>query len=78
MWKITHCIIPGKYPSLNTGNFTIETYYPGTFELTDVNGRVLNVYENIHGQYKVYELPGKGIYFVRERKTGTVNKILIY
>lgn len=69
-WKV--------YPTLSKGVFTIETSFPNTFELTDIQGRILKVYENISGQYKASELLEEGMYFIRERKTGTVVKILIY
>jgi hypothetical protein len=58
------------YPNPNNGTFTLETSRPGTFELFDMAGRIINTYEVKSSPYIITEKLSSGMYFIREKDSG--------
>jgi hypothetical protein len=65
------------YPNPNHGTFTIQSTKGGVFELIDVTGKVINTYTSINTQQTVNENIPAGMYFVREKESGSVQKLII-
>jgi hypothetical protein len=65
------------YPNPNRGSFTIQTEKAGVFELIDVTGKVINTYTLTNTQQTVQENLPAGMYFVREKDSGSVHKLII-
>jgi hypothetical protein len=65
------------YPNPNRGNFTIQSTKGGVFELIDVTGKVINTYTITNTQQTVNENIPAGIYFVREKESGTIQKLVV-
>jgi hypothetical protein len=65
------------YPNPNRGNFTIQSTKGGVFELMDVTGKVMNTYTIAHTQQTVQENLPAGMYFVRERQSGVMQKLVV-
>jgi hypothetical protein len=65
------------YPNPNRGNFTIQVTKGGVFELIDVTGKVINTYTIMNTQQTVNENIPAGMYFVREKESGSVLKLII-
>jgi hypothetical protein len=65
------------YPNPNRGNFTIQSTKGGVFELIDVTGKVINIYTINNTQQTVNEIIPAGMYFVREKESGSVQKLII-
>jgi hypothetical protein len=65
------------YPNPNRGNFTIQSTKGGVFELMDVTGKVINTYTIAHTQQTVQENLPAGMYFVRERQSGVMQKLVV-
>jgi hypothetical protein len=65
------------YPNPNRGNFTIQTERGGVFELIDVVGKVINTYTITNKQQTVQESLPAGMYFVREKNNGIIQKLII-
>jgi hypothetical protein len=66
------------YPNPNNGNFIINTSKRfSVFELTDITGRLIEVYEAKESEVKVNTNIPAGVYFIREKESGTVQKIII-
>ena len=65
------------YPNPNQGQFTIQTEKGGVFELMDITGKVINTYTITNNvQTLNVNLPA-GMYFIRERKSGNMRKLVI-
>jgi hypothetical protein len=65
------------YPNPNQGNFTIQSTKGGVFELIDVKGKVIHTYTITNTQQTVNENIPAGMYFVREKESGSVQKVII-
>jgi hypothetical protein len=65
------------YPNPNKGAFTIQSTKGGIFELMDVTGKVINIYAITSTQQTVHENLPVGVYFVREKGSGSVQKLII-
>jgi hypothetical protein len=68
------------YPNPSTGTFTVESQniQNTVFELTDISGKVLNTYI-MQGTNRLdiqVHVPA-GMYFIRERKTDVIQKLII-
>ena len=66
------------FPNPSSGIFTIQTEKGGVFELIDITGRVLNTYTLTTNTARVIQvnLP-VGIYFIREKASGAMQKLII-
>ncbi|MCX7743628.1 MAG: T9SS type A sorting domain-containing protein [Flavobacteriales bacterium] len=67
----------GIYPNPNEGHFFIQGTQPAVYELMDMSGKMLGVYEVYSYPYEVKVLLPAGMYFIREQKHGTVQKVVI-
>jgi cold shock CspA family protein len=65
------------YPNPNKGSFIIQSTKGGVFELMDVTGKVINTYTITNTQQTVKESLPPGMYFVREKESGSVQKLII-
>jgi hypothetical protein len=65
------------YPNPNRGNFTIQTEKGGVFELLDVIGKVINTYTIINTQQPIHENLAAGMYFIREKQSGAIQKLVV-
>jgi hypothetical protein len=65
------------YPNPNHGDFIIQSTKAGVFELMDVTGKVINTYTITNTQQTVNENLPVGMYFVREKDSGSVQKLII-
>jgi hypothetical protein len=65
------------YPNPNHGNFTIQSTKGGVFELIDLTGKVIHTYTITNTQQTIQENLPSGIYFVREKESGSVQKVII-
>jgi hypothetical protein len=65
------------YPNPNRGNFTIQGTKGGVFELIDVTGKVINTYTITNTQQTVNENIPAGMYFVREKESGVLQKLVV-
>jgi hypothetical protein len=68
------------YPNPSKGTFTLQTpnSQNAVFDLTDISGKILNTYfmQNTSRIDIQTQLP-TGMYLIRERQTGTVQKLII-
>ena len=66
------------YPNPSQGQFTIQSKKGGVFELMDITGMVLNTYTitNNNKQTINENLPA-GMYFLREKESGSTQKIIV-
>lgn len=67
----------GIYPNPNEGHFFIQASQPAIYELTDMSGKMLGVYKVVAYPYEVKVILSAGMYFIREQKTGIVQKVII-
>jgi hypothetical protein len=65
------------YPNPNHGSFTIQASKGGVFELIDVTGKVIHTYTITNTQQTVNENIPAGMYFVREKESGTIQKLIV-
>jgi hypothetical protein len=66
------------YPNPNNGTFVIEAQKAGIFELIDITGKILRMYNVQNGQqYPVQENLPAGMYFIRELNTGSIRKFSV-
>ncbi|GAB4490534.1 MAG: hypothetical protein OHK0045_15230 [Raineya sp.] len=65
------------YPNPNKGQFVIQSEKRGMFELTDITGKVINTYTMQTTSIEVNENLPAGMYFVREKTSGHVQKLII-
>jgi hypothetical protein len=65
------------YPNPSHGNFTIQSTKGGVFELMDVTGKVINTYTITNTQQSIHENLPAGMYFVREKESGSIQKLII-
>jgi hypothetical protein len=65
------------YPNPTSGSFTIESSEDGTFELINGHGQVVQVYEVRRGRAELRATLSAGVYYLRERRSGTVQKVVI-
>lgn len=65
------------YPNPNNGNFTIKATQEMHFELMDYTGRIINTYHLLNGSVQVSENLSAGMYFIRERENGSIQKLII-
>jgi hypothetical protein len=65
------------YPNPSHGQFTIQSEAGGTFELLDITGKVINTYLITQNSFTISETLPAGIYFIRERETNSVRKLMI-
>jgi len=65
------------YPNPTSGSFTIESSEDGTFELINDLGQVVQVYEVRRGRAELQATRSAGVYYLREQRSGTVQKVVI-
>jgi hypothetical protein len=65
------------YPNPTSGSFVIESSEDGTFELINGHGQVVQVYEVRRGRAEVQAALSAGVYYLREQRSGTVQKLVI-
>jgi hypothetical protein len=65
------------YPNPTSGSFTIESSEDGTFELINGHGQVVQVYEVQRGRAELQATLSAGVYYLREQRSGTVQKVVI-
>jgi len=65
------------YPNPTSGSFTIENSEDGTFELINGLGQVVQVYEVRGGRAELQATRSAGVYYLREQRSGTVQKVVI-
>ena len=65
------------YPNPNHGQFTIQTEKGGVFELMDITGKVINTYTLTKNVETLNVNLPAGIYFIREKESGSTQKIIM-
>ena len=66
------------YPNPTSGgSFTIESSEDSTFELINGHGQVVQVYEVRRGRAELRATRSAGVYYLREQRSGTVQKVVI-
>jgi len=65
------------YPNPMSGSFVIESSEDGTFELINGHGQVVQVYEVRRGRAELQVVLSAGVYYLREQRSGTVQKVVI-
>jgi hypothetical protein len=65
------------YPNPTSGSFVIESSEDGTFELMNGHGQVVRVYEVRRGRAELQATFSAGVYYLREQRSGTVQKVVI-
>jgi hypothetical protein len=65
------------FPNPNSSIFTIQAPKAGVFELMDVTGKVINTYTITDTHKTIHENLAAGMYFVREKDSGRVQKLII-
>jgi hypothetical protein len=65
------------YPNPTSGSFTIESSEDGIFELINGHGQVVQVYEVRRGRAELQATLSAGVYYLREQRSGTVQKVVI-
>jgi len=65
------------YPNPTGGSFVIESSEDGTFELINGHGQVVQVYEVRQGRAELQATLSAGVYYLREQRSGTVQKVVI-
>lgn len=67
------------YPNPSVGQFTIQSEQAGIFELVNLTGRSIQTYQlQMHSSLNITENLPSGMYFIRERESGAVQKLIIY
>jgi hypothetical protein len=65
------------YPNPTSGSLIIESSEDGTFELINGHGQVVRVYEVRRGRAELRATLSAGVYYLREQRSGTVQKVVI-
>jgi hypothetical protein len=65
------------YPNPNRGNFTIQSPIGGIFELMDVTGKILKTYTITNRQESIHEKLPSGVYLVKEKGSGAMQKLIV-
>ncbi|MFN7014102.1 MAG: T9SS type A sorting domain-containing protein, partial [Bacteroidia bacterium] len=65
------------YPNPNNGNFIISSTQELYFELMDYTGRIISSYHVQNISINVSENLPAGMYFIREKESGNVQKIIV-
>lgn len=65
------------YPNPNKGQFTLHNEEGGEFDLLDITGKVLNTYVLANSTHLINEVLPTGFYFIKERKSNSIKKIII-
>jgi hypothetical protein len=65
------------YPNPNHGNFIIQSTKTGVYELIDITGKVINTYIITNTQETVNENLPTGMYFVKEKESGRIQKLIV-
>jgi hypothetical protein len=65
------------FPNPASGVFTIISEKGGVFEIMDITGRVLNVFTIETQKEKVHTNLPTGIYFIREKASGKIQKLIV-
>jgi hypothetical protein len=65
------------FPNPGSGVFTIISEKGGVFEIMDITGRVLNVFTIETQREKVNINLPTGIYFIREKASGKIQKLIV-
>ncbi len=68
-WKV--------YPNPNNGTFILQSEKPAIFELTDITGKLINTFHTQGTALQVNENLPAGMYFVREKETAAVQKLIV-
>jgi hypothetical protein len=65
------------FPNPNSGTFTIQVSKAGVFELMDVTGKLINVYTITDTHQTIHENLAAGMYFIREKQSGAIQKLVV-
>jgi hypothetical protein len=65
------------FPNPNSGTFTIQCTKAVSFELMDVTSKVINTYTITNTQEAIHENLAAGMYFIREKLSGAVQKLVV-
>jgi hypothetical protein len=65
------------FPNPNKGVFTIQFEKGGEFELMDITGRIIKTYIIKNEQKTIHENLPAGMYFVREKESGALQKLIV-
>ncbi len=65
------------YSNPTSGSLTIESSEDGNFELINGLGQVVQVYEVRRGRAELQVVLSAGVYYLREQRSGTVQKVVI-
>jgi hypothetical protein len=65
------------YPNPSYGTFTLQTKETGVFEILDLTGRLLNAYTIRNNTETIHTNLPTGIYFIREKTSGTTQKLIV-
>ncbi|MFN4235399.1 MAG: T9SS type A sorting domain-containing protein [Bacteroidia bacterium] len=65
------------YPNPATNQITIQSEQAGVFDLLDIQGRVLQSFTVNNSQETIPLNYSAGMYFIREQKSGVVQKVII-
>jgi len=65
------------YPNPSNGTFTLLTEQGGVFEIVDITGRLLNTYTIRNHTATIHTNLPTGIYFIREKASGKMQKLIV-
>ncbi len=65
------------YPNPSRGAFIIKTARGGSFELVDITGKVIRSYVFSQSEQFIREELSAGMYFIREKESGAVQKLVV-
>ncbi|MBX7203788.1 MAG: T9SS type A sorting domain-containing protein [Bacteroidia bacterium] len=65
------------YPNPNNGEFNIQTEKDGVFELMNITGQIINTYLITNTSQSINEKLSPGLYFIREKETNAVSKVIV-
>jgi hypothetical protein len=65
------------FPNPNSGTFTIQASKAGVFELMDVTGKIINTYTITDTHKTIHENLAVGMYFIREKQSEAVQKLVV-
>jgi hypothetical protein len=65
------------YPNPSSGTFTLQTEQVGVFEILDLTGRILNTYTIKNHTETIHTNLPTGIYFIREKVSGAMQKLIV-
>lgn len=65
------------FPNPSQGNFIIYALNEGIFDLMDYTGRIINSYQSGKGYIEINQNLPRGMYFIKEYNSGSIQKLII-